>query len=96
MSDTPTKEQTEQELEQIEKLLDLFAHEGWPIFMSDMEKNLAAVNHVGSIAGEQQLGVRQGQVQALAGLLNYPTAIETARKQLIEDQAASDPEGEDA
>lgn len=77
------------ELEQIEKLKGLFAHEGWKIFMSDMEQNLRAVNHLGDIQGSQQLGVRQGMTQALTGILAYQTTIETVEQQIIEDQAAA-------
>lgn len=61
-----------------DRLFELFATEGWKVFMEDVQQNLDGVNHLDNIVGEQQLGFRQGQVAVLRGIVQYEDAIRSA------------------
>jgi len=84
----------QEELARIETIKELFEHAGWEQFRQDMANNLQAVSTIKGITGEQELGVRQGQVFVLEGILNYETLIEATEKQINEDINA--PEESDA
>lgn len=94
-NDQERPEDTQYQLDQIVLLKDMFASEGWKVFMGDMNQNLTAVNHVQGVVGSQELGNRQGQVSTIYGVLNYQATIETVEKQFIEDREAEASEESD-
>lgn len=81
------------ELDRIKTIRTLFEMEGWALFMEDMQRNLSANSGVAGIEGLQLLGVRQGQVDVLEGILNYEGLIEATETQInadIEAEVAAD------
>lgn len=83
------------ELTRIETIGEMFSTEAWAMYLQDMQQNLDAVNSLSGIVGEQQLGIRQGQVDTLSGILNYENLITATEAQIRADMLtpeSSDPD----
>ena len=72
-------------------LVSMFSSEGWVYFIEDVQKNLNGINTLDGIRGEQQLGIMQGQLQVLRGILTYEDTIRTA----INEREKPSSQGED-
>lgn len=60
---------------------DMFASDGWRIFVEDVTANLTNTNTLSGITGEQQLGHRQGQVAVLQSIISYEDTIRVIGEQ---------------
>lgn len=68
----------------------MFMSNGWNYFLEDVKENLKGVNTLSDIQGEQQLGMKQGQVAILQGIIKYEDTIDQVRQQAQIDAEQDD------
>lgn len=68
----------------------MFMSNGWNYFLEDVKENLKGVNTLSDIQGEQQLGMKQGQVAILQGIIKYEDTIDQVRQQTQIDAEQDD------
>jgi len=77
--------------EVMEKLLDLFSHEGWEIFQSDVEGNLMSFHkNVFSLNTGKDFFKYKGAVEALMFIRNYEKTIKSNYEQLQQEEDEDD------
>lgn len=69
-----------------DKLVDMFNSEGWVYFIEDVRANLETANTLDGVQGEQALGMQQGRVDILRGIINYENTIKQVRDELDTEQ----------
>ena len=71
-----------------ETLLDLFAHEGWKLFVEDIQDNADFLNNILTIKDEQDFWYRRGQLEATGRLLSYESTIKDSYDDFLEEANA--------
>ena len=71
-----------------ETLLDLFAHEGWKLFVEDIQDNADFLNNILTIKDEQDFWYRRGQLEAALRILAYESTIKDSYDDFVEDSNA--------
>ena len=64
---------------------DLFNTEGYKQLISELQGNLLAINNIDACKDEADMYFRKGQLNVLASLINFETAIDNAYKEITED-----------
>ena len=64
---------------------DLFSTEGYKQLISELQGNLLAINNIDACKDEADMYFRKGQLNVLASLINFETAIDNAYKEITED-----------
>jgi len=67
-----------------EDRFDLFSRPGWTDLIEDIDKMLAALNNVSSIADEKSLQFRKGEISILTWLVTLKEISERAYEDLNE------------
>jgi hypothetical protein len=67
-----------------EDRFDLFSRPGWTDLIEDIDKMLAALNNVSSIADEKSLQFRKGEISILTWLITLKEISERAYEDLNE------------
>ena len=67
-----------------EDRFDLFSQSGWTDLIEDIDKMLAALNNVSSIADEKSLQFRKGEISILTWLITLKEISERAYEELNE------------
>jgi hypothetical protein len=67
-----------------EDRFDLFSRPGWTDLIEDIDKMLAALNNVSSIADEKSLQFRKGEISILTWLITLKEISERAYEELNE------------
>jgi len=68
-----------------EELFDLFAHPGWKNLVSELENGKAIYSDITTVADERELFIRQGRMQEINFICNFPSTVEDAYASLQED-----------
>ena len=79
----------DQELQKYyETLLDLFAHEGWKLFVEDIQENADLLKDIMTVKDEQGFWYRRGQLEAVSRILSYESTIKDSYEDFLEDSNA--------
>ena len=68
------------------KYFDLFASEGWKQFIEDMEDNRTLMSDLLTVKDANDLYYRKGQLETLNRIVNFQLAIETAYKEVTDEE----------
>lgn len=71
--------------EYYEKLLDLFTHDGWKLFIEDAEGSKALINDLSTIKDEQTFWQRRGQLEFIQRVLSFEDTIKDSYEQALND-----------
>lgn len=70
-----------------ELYFDLFGHQGWRMFMDDLEDAIQEINSVEGIVDAKQLHVLQGRIETMRQIQNTQNLMEIAYEQAEGDDA---------
>ena len=69
---------TEHERQQLELYMDLFTTAGWKLFMQDLTEAAEGLANIEGIKDAKELHTRQGEVMAMARIINMEATFEAA------------------
>lgn len=77
------------ELDRIEAIKTVFEADGWSLFLEDIKQNCDSIDTVAGLDDLLSLGIRQGQLNTLNGILNYENLIVATEEQINSDIEAA-------